>query len=322
MAAAVPPTTGSPATTGAQAPKGPLPLTPGRITALLIGVPVALALVSLTAFSLLAPFAEGRYHVSYTAPAGTRSLTVNTDGGQVSVEPTAAHRVTLNGTAQYSFIRSTFTTKTIGDDTAMSYQCAPLPSSNCWLDATVGVPVGLPVNVSTAGGNISVTRISAPVTLHSAGGDLSADHVAGPLNLSTDGGNIQLNAITAPLTASTMGGDIGAADVSADTVKVSTSGGNIQVTGITSRFVTASSSGGDIQIVFTSVPSNVDVSTSGGNITLVLPPASAQYNVNAHTNGGTVSDTLQHSAAQSSPKITATTGGGDITLRQAPATQH
>ena len=308
-----------PATTGSPAPRGPLPLTPGRVTALVIGVPVALGLIALTAFSLLAPFAGGRYHVSYTAPASTRSLTVNSSGGQISVQPTAADRVTLNGTARYSFIRSTFSAKTTGGDTSMNYHCAPLPSSNCGLDATIGVPAGLPVNVSTDGGNVSVSKISAPVTLHSAGGDLSADHVTGRVELSTDGGNIRLDAITAPVTASTMGGDVDLADVGSHTVTIHTSGGNIRASGITSQYVTASTSGGDIDIVFTSVPTSVDVGTSGGNITLVLPPGAVEYDVNAHTDGGNVSDGLAHNSP-SNYKITANTGGGDITLRQGSST--
>ena len=310
-----------PATTGAPAPRGPLPLTPGRITALVIGVPVALGLVALTAFSLLAPFAGGRYHVSYTAPVNAKSLTVNSNGGQLSVEPTSADRVTLNGTARYSFIRSTFTAKTTGGDTAMNYHCAPLPSSNCGLDATIGVPAGLPVNVSTDGGNVSVTRIGAPVTLHSAGGDLSADHVTGPVNLSTDGGNIRLNAITAPVSASTDGGDIDLADVGSHTVTIHTSGGNIRASGITSQNVIASTDGGDIDIVFTAVPTKVDVGTSGGNVTLVLPPVAVEYDVNAHTDGGNVADTLLRNSS-SDYKITASTGGGNITLREGSSIQQ
>ncbi len=110
----------------------------------------------------------------------------------------------------------------------MNYHCAPLPSSNCGLDATIGVQAGLPVNVSTDGGNVSVTSISAPVTLHSAGGDLSADHITGPVDLSTDGGNVRLNAVTAPVSASTDGGDIDLADVGSHTVTIHTSGGNIR----------------------------------------------------------------------------------------------
>lgn len=312
--------TAPPATTGSPAPTGRLRLTPGRITALAIGVPVALALLANTALSLLAPFAQGRYHVSYTAPASTRSLSMTSSGGQVSVEPTKGDRVTLTGTARYSFIRSTFSTQVNGGDTAMNYHCAPLPTGNCGLDATIGVPAGVPVSVSTDGGDATVSSISAPVMLHSAGGNLTANHIAGPLDLSTSGGNIQLSAISAPLTASTGGGDIGVTGVSSSTVTFKTSGGNIQATGVTSRMVTASTGGGNIEIVFTSVPRNVHVNTSGGNITLVLP-GTAQYNVNAHTNGGNVSNGLSKNS--SSPNaITATSGGGDITLTQQPATQQ
>lgn len=313
--------TASPATTGSPAPAGRLPLTRGRITALAIGVPIALVLVANTAFSLLAPFAEGRYHVSYAAPAGTRAVTMSSSGGQVSVGPTTGDRVTLAGTARYSFIRSTFSTQTNGGDTAMNYHCAPLPAGNCGLDATIGVPAGLPVSVSTDGGDATASSLSAPVTLHSDGGDLSASHIAGPLDLSTDGGNIQLSAISAPLTASTEGGDIGVTGVSSATVTITTSGGNIQATGVMSGLVTASTSGGDIEIVFASVPRDVRVNTSGGNITLVLPAGTEQYNVNAHTDGGTVSDGLSHSS-NAPHKISATSGGGDITLRQQPRSQQ
>ena len=311
----------SPATTGSPAPAGRLPLTRGRVTALAVGIPVALVIVANTALSLLAPFAEGRYQVTYTAPVSTRTLTMNSSGGQVIAGPTEGAQATLTGTAHYSFIRSSFRTQVNGGDTAMNYHCAPLPTGDCGLDATIGVPAGLPVSVSTDGGNATVSSLSTPVTLHSAGGDLAASHMTGPLDLSTDGGNIQLTAISAPLTASTQGGDIGVTGISSATVTISTSGGNIQGTGVTSRNVTASTSGGDIEIVFTSVPRNVNVNTSGGNITLVLPPGTAQYNVNAHTNGGNVSDGLSRNS--SSPNvITATSGGGDITLRQGLAAQQ
>jgi DUF4097 and DUF4098 domain-containing protein YvlB len=282
-----------------------------------VGIPVALALIANSAFSLLAPFAEGRYHVSYTAPARIKSLAMGSSGGTISVKPTTGDRVTLAGTARYSFIRSTFSAQTNEGDTVMNYHCAPLPSSNCGLDATVSVPVTMPVNVHTDGGNISVANISAPVTLHSDGGDLSADHVTGLLNLSTNGGNIRLNDIpvqAGKLTASTRGGDVDADGISSPTVTVHTDGGNIRAAGVMSPEVNASTDGGDIEIVFTSVPDNVQVQTSGGNITLVLPADSTQYNVSPQTTGGNVSVSNDLRNTTSKHVITATTRGGDITI--------
>ena len=56
---------------------GPLPPTRGRIAALVIGVPVCLALIASTGLNLVATFGEGKYPVNYTVPATTRSLTVS-----------------------------------------------------------------------------------------------------------------------------------------------------------------------------------------------------------------------------------------------------
>jgi Toastrack DUF4097 len=300
--------------------RGRLPLTPGRITALVIGVPICVALVAEGGFSLLAPFAEGSYHVGYTAPANTRSLTMHSAGGQLTVKPTTGDRMTLSGTAHYSFIKSSVTEQTAGGATTVTYHCVTLPSGNCELDATAFVPAGLPVTAGTDGGNASVSDISAPVTLSTGGGDVSADHIAkGPLNLSTDGGNVTASDITAPtFSASSGGGDIQASTVDSGTVTITTDGGNIQVTGVTTDKVSASTGGGDIDIVFAAPPGNVRVTTSGGNITLVLPrDNTTTYNVNTHTDGGNISDGLSVSTSPSANPITATSGGGDIILRYA-----
>jgi len=292
------------------------PLTRGRRVALALGVPVCLLLIAYNGFDLVANFGEGKYAVSYTLPAGAKSLTLSDAGGQVAIKQVPVSQTTLTGTARYSLIRSTVTEHTTGDRTTIGNHCPLTLVGDCELDATVSVPVGMPVSASTGGGNASVTGATGPVSLSSGGGDLSADHVSGLLSLNTSGGNIQATAITAPtLTASTGGGDIIADGVSSATLTANTTGGNIQATGVTSPRVTAGSGGGDIEIVFTSVPLNVHVYTSGGNITVVLPVNSVEYDVSASTAGGSVSDGL-HQDTSSENVITATSGGGHITLCQ------
>jgi DUF4097 and DUF4098 domain-containing protein YvlB len=288
------------------------PMTRGRRVALALGVPVCLALVAYTGFGLVANFGEGKYAVSYALPAGAKSLTLSDAGGQVTIKQAPVSRATLTGTARYSLIRSTVTEHTAGGRTTIGNHCPLTLVGDCELDATVSVPVGLPVAASTGGGNASVTGATGPVTLSSGGGDLSADDVSGPLSLSTTGGNIQVNAITAhTLTASSGGGDITADGVSSATFTANTSGGNIQAT-VTSPRVTAGSGGGDIDIVFTTDPSNVRVSTSGGNITIVLPRDGTTYAVAATSAGGSVSEIPSN---PNSPRaITATTGGGHISI--------
>jgi Toastrack DUF4097 len=293
---------------------GPLPLTRGRTAALVIGVPVCLLLVAYTGLDLVSTFAEGRYPVSYVAPTSAKSLSVTTAGGQLSIRPTAAGRATLAGAARYTFVRSTLTERTTGGDTAVGYHCTDFPVGTCALDATISAPAAMPVSANTAGGNGSVTGMLGPVTLSSGGGSLSADHISGPLRLNTSGGNIQLNAITSPtVTASSGGGEIQAAGLSSATISATTSGGNIQATSVKSTTITAATGGGEIEIDFTSVPLHVSVDTSGGNITLVLPPGDTKYQVTAYTAGGTVTDTLPLDQS-SLNTITATSGGGNISI--------
>jgi hypothetical protein len=292
---------------------GPFPLTRGRIAALVIGVPVCLLLIASTGLNLVATFGQGRYSVSYAIPVGAKSLNVAIAGGQVAIRQTAASRATLTGTARYSLVRSKLTEQTTSSGTTIGYHCA-IPFGDCELDATINDPATLPISANTDGGNASVTGTTSKVTLSTGGGNIAADHASGPLTLNTSGGNIQATAInSATMTATSGGGDINAAGVTSSAVSVTTSGGNIQVTGISSPRVTASSGGGNIEIDFTSVPRAVDVDTSGGNITLVLPPGGATYHVNEHTAGGNVTDTVPRNTS-SRNVITATSGGGNISI--------
>ena len=83
-------------------------MTGGRRAALFFGVPVCLALVAGTGFSLVGDFGEGHYPVTYTAPASTTALTLNVTG-QVTIRPTTASQATLTGTASYSLVRPAVT---------------------------------------------------------------------------------------------------------------------------------------------------------------------------------------------------------------------
>jgi hypothetical protein len=203
---------------------------------------------------------------------------VSVSGGDVTVRQAAGTDARLTGTATYSLIRPDLKTSHITGGVAIRYNCM-VPAGNCGLDATLSVPAQMVASVSTGGGDATAVGTTGDVTLSTDGGDVTADRVSGVLSLSTGGGNIHGTAITAPR-------------------------------------VTAHSGGGDIEIVFTVVPRDVRVDTGGGDVTIVVPPGSAQYHVTANTDGGTVSESVPINT--SSPNvITATSGGGDITIRQA-----
>jgi Putative adhesin len=291
----------------------PFPMTGARRAALVIGVPVCLLLVAYTGFGLVASFAEGKFPVSYTAPASTKALTLNVTG-QLTIKPTAASQAKLTGTARYGIIRPALAEHSSAGATTLGYGCE-LSVGDCELDATLTVPATVTtLTAHSGGGNATVTGTTGPVTLSTGDGNLSVGHASGPLSLNTDSGSIQVSAIRSPtLSASSGDGNIHAAGVTSATITANTDSGNIDGSGIATSTITASTGDGGIEIAFSSVPGNVRVNTDSGNITLLLPAGSTKYDVTANTDQGSVNDTLPHNTS-SSHVITATSGSGDITL--------
>jgi hypothetical protein len=254
-------------------------MTRARRVALALGVPVCLALTGWGAFAIVGEIGQGHFPVSAAIPVTGGKVTAHLGGGNVHLEQGAVGEAKLTGTAHYSLVRPTFTARHVGGGVAFGYNC-DLPVGNCGLDATVSVPAGTATTISTDGGDATVTGTTGDIALSSGGGNVTADHAAGDLTLTTDGGDINGTALTAAR-------------------------------------VTAGTGGGNVQIQFATVPGNVHVTSDGGNITIIVPRGATQYDVNASSAGGTVTDLLPINT--SSPRtITATTGGGNVTLREAP----
>ena len=271
-----------------------LPLTPARRVALLIGVPTCLALTGFIGFDLVAMVGQGHFHFSHTFAATTRQLNVNAGGGNVVVKvgPGPAR---LSGEATYSLVRPTITERATADSATLAYPCG-FPVGNCGLNATVSVPAGTAVAISSGGGDLTASGLTGHVSLSADGGDLTATGITGDISLQTGGGD---------LSATLLAGD----------VTLGTSGGDITATQIDSPRVTVDSGGGDVAIVFTRVPQDVQVSADGGDVTIVVPAGPTTYDVTASADGGNLSDSVPQ-AATSAHKITASSGGGDVTIEQ------
>ena len=311
-----------------------LPLTPARRVALLIGVPVCLALTGYAGLSIVAPFGKGHFRFSHTFAPGARRLSVTGSGGNIVLEQEAAGPARLSGSGYYSLIRPTFTDHASADSATFWYPCH-IPIGDCGLTATLSVPVRTAVTISsgggdvtadhmtgdltldTGGGNIQATATTGDVTATTGGGDVTADHATGNLTLNTGGGNIQATATTGDVTMTSGGGDLTASQIAGGQLTLDTDGGNVQATGVAAPRVAAKSGGGDIEIIFTVVPRDVTVSTAGGNVTIVVPRGPARYRVSATTAGGNVTDSTIPLGSSSPNSITATSGGGDITIRLA-----
>ena len=283
-----------PATRPPRAP-APLPMTPGRWITLMIGVPIALALIAFTAFSFISGVGQASYPVSATIPLQNGHLVASTNGSDITLHQDQARSNTarLAGTVQYSLVRPRFTVT----GTNISLYCH-VPTGNCGLNATLDVPADTAVDLNSGGGNIQASGIQRDVTMDTAGGDVRLSGVGGNTDLSTGGGNVN---------ASDLGG------ITAFT----TAGGDVTVNDLFSPHVTLETGGGNVTLTFTKAPTYLDVTSSGGDITVVLPhSATTQYAISSSTEGGDYSASVPVNRA-SSNRITVNSGGGNVSIVEA-----
>jgi Putative adhesin len=275
-------------------PPGALRMTPGRWIALAIGVPIALAFIGWSGFSLVAGFGQASFPVSTTIPVKHGRLVASTGGGDITVHQgqLSGGAARLTGTVQYSLVRPRFTVT----DSGVSLHCR-LPTGNCGLSATLDVPSRTAVDLTTGGGNMQVSGIQGNVMLDSGGGDVGISSIGGNADLLTGGGNV---------TAGDLGG----------TLTFTTSGGDVEGSGLFSRHVTLSSGGGNVSLVFTQVPADLSIISSGGDITIVLPHGSTAYAIRSQTGGGDYSASVPTNDAAGN-KIQVDSGGGNVSIAKA-----
>jgi hypothetical protein len=284
-------TLSSPDRTRASRPANRLRMTPGRGLALVLGVPVVLTLIAAGGYSVVQNLGRASFPISYQVPVPPSGLAMSVGGGNVTVRGDAPSATTaqVSGTVSYDIGRPSVRYGATG----ISLNCPRIDLGNCDLSATVDVAASTAVKLTTGGGDLSVSGVSGVVSASTDGGNVSATGLSGGVTLSTGGGDVTVSQLSGP-------------------VSLHTDGGNITGTGITSTQVRASTGGGDIQLTLTRAPQDLTVNTDGGNVTIVVP-AGVSYRVNDNTGGGTVTNNV-HLDSTSPYQITATSGGGDITI--------
>ena len=284
-----------PVTTGPPRAPGDLRMTPGRWLALVIGVPIALALIGWTGFSFIASLGRGSFPVQVTIPVHDGHLVANTGGGDITVHQGQAGsgEARLVGTVQYSLVRPRFTVR--GSD--INVDCH-FPNDNCGLNATLDVPAHTALQLTSGGGNMQVSGIHSAVTLDSGGGDVTVAGIGGIADVTTGGGN---------LTASDLG----------DIRQFSTDGGDVNGNDLFAPQVKTESGGGNVTLVFTRAPANLNIISDGGDITLVLPHSTTtSYAITEQTEGGDYSHSVPTSSS-SGHVINVDSGGGNVSIAEA-----
>ena len=271
----------------------PLPLTRGRLLALILGVPLILAFIAWTGLTEVAYAGLGSYPVRLAVQVHGSTVNLSVGAADVQVTQAAGSTLRLTGKARYSLFRSNVTWHRTPSGVIVSPQCHFFVGI-CSFSFHAVLPAGKRTVLSDGSGNLTLRGLTGPVTVGSGSGNVQANVLTGTVSLQTGSGNITGSALSGPK------------------VTLKAGSGNIALGSLESLGVVVTDGSGNIDLTFTKVPTRVKVSDSSGNVNVVLPRG-VRYQVNATTNSGnrTVS-VLQTSAPDH--VITITDGSGNVSV--------
>jgi hypothetical protein len=292
-----------------------LPMTRGRVTALVIGGPVALVLIGVVSLSIVAALAPVRVRVdrTVTLKGATAGVAVDNPDLTLNASHATGRQVLVRGTLTGAFTQPIVDLRTTVTGVAVHSHCV-VPTGDCSGALDVTVPGSLPVLASDGTGNLNASGLHGQVTLSDGSGSLTAARLSGTISISDGAGDISATGLSgSSITISEQSGDLTATGVSGSTVGLSNSAGDITVSGLAATDMTGRDSAGNITVTFTAVPRRVDVVDSAGDITLILPRGPAYYQVSTQITNGSGSVSVRRSP--SSPHvIDASTDSGNITI--------
>jgi hypothetical protein len=318
---------------GAPRASGNLPMTPARWVAVALAVPVAIALIGWTGFSLITAVSRASYPFSYPVEVHNGQVAVNVNEGDVTLRQAFGAAARLTGTVQYGLVRPGINESTTASGTSVGINCDGI-ASDCGMDATLVVPARTGVSLASYGGDVAISGWAGQLALSTAGGNVNAGNLTGTVQIVTSGGDVTASALSGNVQISTEDGNINAADLAGtvrlDTgggdlttnglsgnVQISTEDGNVNGNSVSSPQLTIVSGGGDVSLVFAQPPTNLNITAEDGNINLVLPPGATKYDISTpNTDGGNVNYPSSVYSSTSQRVIDLNSGGGDISISQ------
>jgi len=175
----------------------------------------------------------------------------------------------------------------------------------------VRVPKNFNLELSTAGGDIAIDDVKGKIKGSTSGGNLDLSSLDGEIRLTTSGGNVEIKSSAGEFYLVTSGGNMYAESVTGR-MSLETSGGNIEIRNSDGK-LNASTSGGDIRVTLKD-NKGIDLSTSGGNLTLHLPKT-ISADVNAVTTGGDVSCDFAFTGKLKDGRLKGKINGGGSAIR-------
>jgi hypothetical protein len=175
--------------------------TPGRITAVAIGIPVLLVGIGQSALNvtgLLARSSEN-HQVSYPWHGGTLSMKV-ADGDVIVRRGSSASTVSVSYTEHYGLNKPTVTGRSNTAGVELSSKCPKgISDDYCSVNYVVLVPAGTTLKLDTGDAGVSLEGVDGSVTVNSGDGSLhGSDLRSASVDASLGDGSVSLQWQTPP----------------------------------------------------------------------------------------------------------------------------
>ncbi len=251
---------------------------------------------TISTIKYICPLLLGLFFVSFShlafaqSPVASQEFTVgdyaevevSTSGGRIEVIGKSTTKVTVNAIAYVNGRRSSnanldnwsITIEEIqGKIVAKAEKESNMGWLRCCKDESIAFEIETPVNTElnarTSGGSVSIENLSGNQYARTSGGRMEANNIQGNVEMRTSGGAIRLENIEGQAEVATSGGSIRAKKVTQG-LKARTSGGSLHLQEI-SGSLEARTSGGSIDVRLVNPIEYIEVSTSGGNVTVEVP---------------------------------------------------
>ena len=121
----------------------------------------------------------------------------------------------------------------------------------------------------TSGGNINLSNSKDEIDVSTSGGNIDAEKSSGNISIVTSGGSINMKDLNGKIKASTSGGNVKGETISGD-LNASTSGGNVSLRNLTCA-LKAATSAGNIDISIKKLVDHVSINNSAGKVNIEIP---------------------------------------------------
>jgi hypothetical protein len=183
--------------------------TPGRVLALVVGLPIMLAAAGWTAFTVVGLLARTSEHhqASYAWSGG--SISLNLGDGDVQIRAVDARVVDVAYTEHYELKRPVVRASSSAAGISLTGKCASgALGGNCSINYVITVPQQAPLHVRHGDGSLTLAGVSAPVDVRAGDGSITGSQLTSKeVALSSGDGHIDLQWSTAPLRVTSSSGD-------------------------------------------------------------------------------------------------------------------